>query len=136
MVLNRFLLLSPNYNTNYKYLLMKNTVSLIGRIGKEVKTNSHKDKKVTNFSLATSETYKDKTSGEKKEVTEWHKCVMWGNENVLPYLTTGTLIAVEGKIKYGSYEKDVKGEKVTIPTTEIELAPDTLILLPSAKKEG
>ncbi|MFZ1806367.1 MAG: single-stranded DNA-binding protein [Cyclobacteriaceae bacterium] len=114
---------------------MKNTVSLIGRIGKEVKTNSHKDKKVTNFSLATSETYKDRETGEKKEVTEWHKIVMWGNENVIPYLTSGTLISVEGKIKYGSYDKDVKGEKVAIPTTEIEIEPDKLILL-SPKKEG
>jgi single-strand DNA-binding protein len=113
---------------------MKNFVSLIGRIGKEVKTNTHNDKKVTNFSLATTEVYKDK-AGEKKENTTWHKCVMWGNENVLPYLHTGTLISVDGKIKHSTYEKDVNGTKVEWPVTEIEIEPSSLILLPSNKKD-
>ena len=46
---------------------MKNTVHLIGRLGKDATTNEWQGKQVANFTLATSHTYKDKTSGEKRK---------------------------------------------------------------------
>lgn len=113
---------------------MKNTVHLIGRLGKDATTNEWQGKQVANFTLATSHTYKDKTSGEKKEDTQWHKCVLWQHETLYPYLKAGTLISVQGSLRYDSFEKDVKGEKVNIPTTEIII--DEVLLISSPKKEG
>jgi single-strand DNA-binding protein len=112
---------------------MKNIVHLIGRLGKDASTNVWEDKQVANFTIATSITYKDKTSGEKKEDTQWHKCVLWQHENVYQYLKAGTLVAVQGSLRYNSFEKDVKGERINIPTVEIII--DELTLLASPKKE-
>jgi single-strand DNA-binding protein len=113
---------------------MKNTVHLIGRLGKDATTNEWQGKHVANFMIATSATYKDKSSGEKKEDTQWHKCVLWQHENLHPYLKAGTLVSIQGSLSYDSYEKDVKGEKVNIPTAEVIV--DEVILLSSPKKEG
>lgn len=79
-----------------------NKVQLIGRLGNdpEVKYMPSGDA-VANLSLATSENWKDKASGEKKEATEWHRCSMFGRlaEIAGEYLKKGALIYVEGKIK-------------------------------------
>lgn len=112
---------------------MKNTVHLIGRLGKDATSNEWQGKRVANFSVATTNIYKDKVSGEKKEDTQWHKCVLWQNENVHPFLKAGALVSIQGSLRYDSYEKDVKGEKVNIPTAEVIV--DEVVLLPSGKKE-
>ena len=90
-----------------------NKVELIGRLGKdpEVKhlTNGSA---VANFSVATSEVWKDKRSGEKQEKTEWHNIVVWNEktiEFIEKYLNKGDLVRIEGKIQTRSWEKD--GEK-------------------------
>ena len=64
------------------------------------------DKPYARFSLATSETYNGKVQ------TDFHRIVAWGKsgEACAKYLVKGQLVAVEGKIKYSSYEKD--GRKV------------------------
>jgi len=63
---------------------------------------------VANFSVATSEKWKDKTSGETKESTEWVRCVLWNNlaDIAGKYLHKGDLIYVEGKLKTKILEKD------------------------------
>lgn len=97
---------------------MKNLVILLGRVGKNPEVR-HLDNgnTVANFSLATSETYKDKRTGEKKEETEWHNIVIWGklSEVVEKYVKKGDLLYIEGKIKTRTWEKD----GVTRYTTEI-----------------
>jgi single-strand DNA-binding protein len=113
---------------------MKNTVHLIGRIGKDATTNEWQGTKVSNFMVATSDNFKDKTTGERKEDTQWHKCVLWKHDNLIPFLKAGTLLSIEGSIRYGSFEKDVKGEKINIPTSEIIV--DEVILLSTQKKEA
>lgn len=113
---------------------MKNSVNLIGRIGKDAEVkNLENGKTVINFSLATTETYKDR-DGDKKENTEWHQCEMWVSENSTlgQYLNKGVLISVDGKIKNDKYEKEVGGETVTIPTSKIVV--DELLLLSSSTK--
>ncbi len=100
-----------------------NKVILVGNIGNdpEVKTMQSGDK-VCNFSVATSESWKDKASGERKERTEWHRVVVFnqGLINVCEnYLKKGSKVYVEGQVETRSYEKD--GQKVY--TTEIVLRP-------------
>ena len=79
-----------------------NKVHLIGRLGRdpEVKYLASGDA-VCNFSMATSESWKDKKTGEKKEATEWHNISMYGRlaEIAGEYLQKGSLIYVEGKLK-------------------------------------
>ncbi len=79
-----------------------NKVILIGNLGKdpEVKYMPSGDA-VANITLATSETWNDKSSGEKKEKTEWHRVVFFGKlaEIVGQYLKKGSKIYVEGKLQ-------------------------------------
>jgi single-strand DNA-binding protein len=100
-----------------------NKVILVGNIGNdpEVKSMQSGDK-VCNFSVATSESWKDKTSGERKERTEWHRVVVFnqGLINVCEnYLKKGTKVYIEGQVETRNYEKD--GQKIY--TTEIVLRP-------------
>lgn len=100
-----------------------NKCILIGNIGNdpEVKTMQSGDK-VCNFSVATSESWKDKASGERKERTEWHRVVVFnqGLINVCEnYLKKGTKVYIEGQVETRNYEKD--GQKIY--TTEIVLRP-------------
>mgnify|MGYP003625779285 FL=1 len=80
---------------------MLNKVNLIGRIGgtPEIKTMSDGDS-LASFSLATSEGWKDKTTGEWKEKTEWHKIVCFGfNADKAKNFEKGTLLYVEGQLQ-------------------------------------
>ena len=90
-----------------------NKVILIGRMGKdpEIRQTQGGDK-VANFSVATSERYKDKNSGERKEITDWHNIVMWKGlaEVAEKYLKKGDLIYIEGKLKTRSWD-DKEGNK-------------------------
>ncbi len=79
-----------------------NKVILIGNLGKdpEVKYMPSGDA-VANITLATSETWSDKSSGEKKEKTEWHRVVFFGKlaEIVGQYLKKGSKVYVEGQLQ-------------------------------------
>jgi single-strand DNA-binding protein len=95
-----------------------NKVILVGRLGKDPEVrNLENGATVANFTLATSESYKDKTTGEKKEVTEWHNIVLWRGiaEVAAKYLHKGDMIYLEGKLRTRSWEK----EGVTRYTTEV-----------------
>ena len=79
-----------------------NKVILIGNIGKDPEVRSTQDgKEVVSFSLATSEVWKDKTSNERKERTEWHKVVIFAQPLVniaKNYIHKGSKIYIEGTI--------------------------------------
>ncbi len=95
-----------------------NKVILVGRLGKDPEVrNLENGATVANFTMATSETYKDKTTGEKKEITDWHNIVLWRGlaEIAQKYVHKGDLIYIEGKIRTRSWEKD----GITRYTTEI-----------------
>ena len=95
-----------------------NKVILVGRLGKDPEVrNLDNGAVVANFSIATSESYKDRTTGEKKEVTEWHNIVLWRGlaEIAQKYLRKGYMVFIEGKLRTRSWEKD----GVTRYTTEI-----------------
>lgn len=97
-----------------------NKVQLIGRLGQdpEVKYMQSGDA-VANISLATSETWKDKKSGEKKEATEWHRLVMYGRlaEIAGEYLQKGSHIYVEGKLKTRKWQDRDGNDRYT---TEVQ----------------
>ena len=95
-----------------------NKVILIGRLGKDPEVrNLDNGAVVANFSIATSESYKDRTTGEKKEITEWHNIVLWRGlaEVAQKFLRKGDMVYIEGKLRTRSWEK----EGVTRYTTEI-----------------
>ena len=95
-----------------------NKVMLIGRLGNDPEIRYTPDgTAVANFSIATSEEWKDKNSGEKKERTEWQRIVAWRKlgEVCGEYLSKGRQFYVEGRLQTRSWEKD----GVTRYTTEI-----------------
>jgi single-strand DNA-binding protein len=86
-----------------------NKVILVGRLGKDPEVrNLENGAAVANFSVATSESWKDKHTGEKKEMTEWHNIVLWRGlaEIAQKYLHKGDLIYIEGKMRTRMWEKD------------------------------
>ena len=85
-----------------------NRATILGRVGKDPEVrNLENGTTVANFSIATSESYKDK-SGNKVEKVEWHNIVLWKGlaDIAAKYVKKGDLIYIEGKITTRSWEKD------------------------------
>ncbi len=101
-----------------------NKVMLIGNLGRdpEIKTMQN-GSKVCNLSVATSETWNDKASGERKEKTEWHRVVVF-NENIIRvcenYLKKGAKVFVEGQLETRKWTDQSGAEKYS---TEVVLRP-------------
>lgn len=96
-----------------------NKVILLGRLGQDPELKyTPSGASVCNFSLATSESWNDKSSGQKQERTEWHRVVVWGKlaELCNQYLSKGRQAFVEGRLQTRSWE-DQNGNKRY--TTEI-----------------
>ena len=96
-----------------------NKAILIGRLGSDPEIRyTPSGVAVANFSIATSEEWKDKDSGEKKERTEWHRIVAWRRLGEIcgEYLSKGKQVYIEGRIQTRSWE-DKEGNKKY--TTEI-----------------
>lgn len=110
-----------------------NKVILVGRLGKDPEVrNLENGATVANFSIATTETYKDKTTGERKENTEWHNIVLWRGlaDIAAKYLHKGDMIYLEGKLRTRSWEK----EGVTRYTTEV--VGDNMTMLSTRQSGG
>jgi single-strand DNA-binding protein len=87
-----------------------NKVIIVGRAGKEPELRTTQSgQPVTQFSLATSQVYTDK-SGKKQETTEWHSVVLWGRlaEIAAQYVVKGSLLLIEGRLQTRQWE-DKKG---------------------------
>lgn len=112
---------------------LKNKVILVGRLGQNPETKTIEgNKKVTHFTLATDDSYRN-ADGQKISEATWHNITAWnGLADVADrFLKKGVQVAVEGRIVYRSYE-DKKG--VTKNVTEIVL--NDLVLLGSGKGKG
>lgn len=110
-----------------------NKVILVGRLGKDPEVrNLENGATVANFTIATSETYKDKTTGDRKEVTEWHNIVLWRGlaDIAAKYLHKGDMVYIEGKLRTRSWEK----EGVTRYTTEV--VGDNMTMLSTQRSSG
>lgn len=96
-----------------------NKAILVGRLGRDPETRyTSGGQAVANFTLATDESYKDR-SGERQKRTEWHRIVLWGKlaEIAQQYLKKGMLVYIEGRIQTRQWEDKRDGQKRQ--TTEI-----------------
>jgi len=92
-----------------------NKVILVGNLGKDPKVSTlNSGDKVTSFTLATSESWKDKNTGERREKTEWHNVVIY-NDNigrvVEQYCKKGSKVYLEGQIQTRKYTDQSGAEK-------------------------
>ena len=99
-----------------------NKVILVGNLGRDPEVRRlNNGEPVVNLSVATSETWRDKASGERKERTEWHKVVIF-NENLAKiaeqYLKKGSTVYLEGQLQTRKYTDKDGAEKYT---TEVVL---------------
>ncbi|MBM63760.1 MAG: single-stranded DNA-binding protein [Acidobacteria bacterium] len=104
-----------------------NRVILVGNIGKDAEVRyTAGGSAVSTLSLATTEVWNDRTSGQRQERTEWHRVVVWGKqaETLSEYLTKGRQIYVEGRLQTRQWE-DKEGSKRY--TTEVRT--DRVVLL-------
>lgn len=83
-----------------------NKVILIGSLGNDPESRELQNGMVTNISIATSESWKDKQNGEQKEKTEWHKVAFFGRlaEVAAQYLKKGSKVYVEGSLETKKYQ--------------------------------
>jgi len=99
-----------------------NRVTLIGNLGQNPEFRITNDgKEIAHFSLATSETWKDRSSGEKKEKTEWHKIVVLNDylvKLIKDYVKKGSRVYVEGSMQTRKWTDNHGHEKLT---TEVVL---------------
>ena len=100
-----------------------NKVIIIGNLGKDPEIRTFPSGgKVANFSVATSESWRDKATGEKKERTEWHRISILNDALVgiaEKYLKKGSKVYIEGQLETRKYEKDGRD----VYTTEVVLRP-------------
>ncbi len=116
-----------------------NKVILVGNLGKDPEVrNTQAGSKICNLTIATSETWNDRTSGERKERTEWHRVVIF-NERLVDvaekYLRKGRKVYLEGALETSKYTDASGQEKYT---TEVVLKNfrGELVLLDSNRDEG
>ncbi len=111
-----------------------NKVILVGNLGSdpEVKTLEN-GIKVARFSLATSETYKDRNTSERVTQTEWHNIVLWRSlaEIAEKYITKGSQVYIEGKLQTRSYQDK---EGVTKYSTQV--IAQNLTMLGSSNRQN
>lgn len=112
---------------------MLNKIEIIGHLGRDPETRYlPSGEAVVNFSVATTEKWKDKNTGELKEATQWHRVTAFGRlaEVMGEYLRKGSKCYISGKMKYGQYEKD----GVTHYTADIQA--NELVMLDGKPSEG
>jgi single-strand DNA-binding protein len=116
-----------------------NKVLLIGRVGNDPEIKQMQNgKSVARLSVATSETWKDKNTGERKEKTEWHRVVIF-NEGLVSvvqkYLKKGAMVYIEGQLNTNKYTDSSGQEKYS---TQIVLQGynSTLTMLGSKSSSG
>jgi single-strand DNA-binding protein len=89
---------------------MRNSVHLIGHLGKDPEVKTFGENKKVSFTIATNDVYKN-PQGEKIEDTQWHNVVTWGKlaDIAEKYLKKGHEVVIEGKLVHRVYE--TQGEK-------------------------
>jgi single-strand DNA-binding protein len=112
-----------------------NKVILIGNLGKDPEVRVlDNGAKLARFPIATSESYQDKQSGERREITEWHNIVVWrGLADVAEnYLKKGSKVYVEGKIRSRSWQDETGNTRYS---TEI-IADNFTMLTPKQEMQS
>lgn len=124
-----------------------NKVIIVGNLGRDPETHySTGGSAITNITVATSESWKDKSSGEKQEKTEWHRICFFGNlaEIAGEYLQKGSQVYVEGKLQTRKWQDKDGQDKYTTEVIANEMkmlgarpegAKDSAPAKPDAKAE-
>lgn len=115
-----------------------NRVTLVGNVGGDPEVRYTADgKAVANITLATSETWKDKQTGQQKERTEWHRVVFFGRlaEIVGEYVGKGTLLFVEGSLRTRKW-KDKDGNDQYTTEVSVDFDGTMQVLARGRAKEG
>lgn len=111
-----------------------NKVILIGNLGQdpELRTTTS-GQSVASFSLATSESWVDKTSGQKTEKTEWHRITMWGRlgEIAGQYLHKGSKVYIEGRLQTRKWQDKEGADRYTT-----EIVANEMQMLDGRREEG
>ena len=111
-----------------------NKVILIGNLGKDPDIRFMPDgSKVASFSLATGETWKDKTTGERKERTEWHRIAVFNErlaDIVEKYIRKGTKLYIEGQLQTRKWTDQTGIERYTTEVVLGKFRGDLVILDP------
>jgi single-strand DNA-binding protein len=112
--------------------MYKNKAELMGFLGNDAEVRTGKnDSKFTTISLATSIRYKDKESGEYKQFTEWHRCIVFGKlGEFAATLKKGAHLYIEGEIRHSEYTP--KKAKKPIRTDNIRVS--SILKLDRAEK--
>ena len=101
-----------------------NKVILVGNLGRDPEIRNAQDgTKIANFSLATSETWRDKATGERKERTEWHRVVIFNDrlsDVAAQYLKKGMKVFVEGQLQTRKWTDKESGQEKY--TTEVVIS--------------
>ncbi len=111
-----------------------NMVVLVGRVGKEPEIKALANgNSVANFSVATSETWKDKTSGEKQEKTEWHNITIYGKlaDIVGKYVHKGDMLYLRGKLQTRKWT-----DKAGVDRYTTDVVCDDMTMLGGKKPQG
>ncbi len=106
-----------------------NKAILIGNLGKDPEVRTLENgAKLARFSIATSESYTDKNTGERRDITDWHNVVLWrGLADIAEkYLTKGQKVYIEGKIKTRSWQDEAGQTKYAT-----EVVADNMTMLSS-----
>jgi len=94
-----------------------NKVTLVGNLGKDPEVrNAQSGMKIVNLAVATSDSWNDKASGERKEQTEWHRVVIMNDrlaETAEKYLRKGSKVYLEGKLQTRKWTDNAGVEKYT-----------------------
>lgn len=117
-----------------------NKVILIGNLGREPEVRFAQDgSKIVNMSIATSETWKDRTSGERKERTEWHRVVIFNDrlaDVAERYLRKGTKVYLEGQLQTRKWTDNAGIEKYTTEVVLSKFRGEMVMLDGKAGPEG
>jgi single-strand DNA-binding protein len=108
-----------------------NRVTLVGHLGRDPEVRYMPNgEAVANIAIATTESWKDKATGEKKELTEWHRIVFYRKlaETVGQYLKKGALVYVEGRLHTRKWTDKEDVERYTT-----EISADSMQMLGSRK---
>jgi single-strand DNA-binding protein len=111
-----------------------NKVILVGNLGRDPETRYlPSGEAVTNISVATTDTWKDKTSGEKKEQTEWHRVAFFGRlaEIAGEYLKKGSQVYIEGQLRTRKWQDKEGKDRYTT-----EIRADSMQMLGSRAGSG
>jgi single-strand DNA-binding protein len=115
---------------------MINKVILVGNLGKDPEFRSLQNgNEVCNFSVATTESWKDKNTGERKSKTEWHNVVIFnaGFVKLAKYLKKGSKVYVEGQLQTRKWQDTQGNDKYT---TEVVLQINARMQLLDSKQDS